>query len=431
MNCFPASGRISTTVAMLALFGHAFYATTACAQVNIVSGSYSQDFGVVDIITWNDNVTYPGWYAIRHTTPISGAIPHSNITAAAPTNGGGFYSYECSGNNDQKIGSRPSNTLPGAVGQYIRYGLLLRNTTGFAISSVRVSYEGYQLSLAENDGVANTLEFHYATGVAAPAMTVAGTAVAALNYTAPNNDLGGSTNQLAGYPCTVTQTKTACIPVSLANNAYILLRWSDRNDTNNDPHLALDDVVVDFGVAGSTTCSLLLPVELVEFNARPRGSAVELDWITASEQNSATFTVERSMDGTDYEPVLTRPGAGYSAVTLHYTDLDPWPLDGHSYYRLRQTDTDGSTSFGPAVHVTMERTSNAVAWWSNGTLFVDHDLASGQFELMDGLGRSLRSGSITGARLMISGLDALPCGYLIVRLNDGHQVRTIMSIRRE
>jgi len=94
-----------------------------------------------------------------------------------------------------------------------------------------------------------------------------------------------------------------------------------------------------------------LPIELVSFTAEPDGAAVRLTWTTASERNNATFTIERSMDLHAWAEVLVRPGAGNSQTLLTYTDLDEYPLPGTSYYRLKQTDTDGTSTWSDAVPV--------------------------------------------------------------------------------
>lgn len=411
----------SRNIAILLLILVGIARNAVFSQVNITTGTYSQNFGTTDVTSWTNNVTYPGWYAVLHTTAVS-STAHVNITAAVPTNTGGFYTYECLGNNDQKIGSRSSATVPGS-GRYIRYGLVLRNTTGAAISSVRVQYKGFQLSLAENNGAANTLEFHYTIGSTLPALTVAGTAVPALNFVAPNNHPGpGSTGQVMSYPCTVTQTKTACIPVTLLNNDYILLRWSDRDDANNDPHLALDDVVVDFGVAGSTACNLLLPITLVSFTAEPEGTSVRLNWSTASEFENALFTVERSQYGVEFEHVLDVPGSMFSNELLTYTELDRDPYGGLSYYRLRQTDVDGNFSYSPAVPVLFGGLSDRpLIVFGNSEVFTAvHSFPSGsRYALLDMTGRIIAEGSTTmDGRTELNGSN-LSRGAYVVRLVNG------------
>src|SRR6185503_20327710 len=73
--------------------------------------------------------------------------------------------------------------------------------------------------------------------------------------------------------------------------------------------------------------------------------------VTASENNNSFFTVERSSDAQTFYPVEKIDGAGNSAHTLYYSALDKNPLPGISYYRLRQTDFDGSSRLSDIIAV--------------------------------------------------------------------------------
>ena len=95
-----------------------------------------------------------------------------------------------------------------------------------------------------------------------------------------------------------------------------------------------------------------LPVEWLGLDARATGSGtVELDWATATEQDNAGFTVERSADAALFEAIGWVPGAGDSQSQLDYGFTDHTPLPGTSYYRVRQTDHDGGTSLSNVASV--------------------------------------------------------------------------------
>ncbi|MGB3616831.1 MAG: LamG domain-containing protein, partial [Catalinimonas sp.] len=86
----------------------------------------------------------------------------------------------------------------------------------------------------------------------------------------------------------------------------------------------------------------VLPIELTDFSAEVSGDAVVLTWETATEINNAYFTVERSTDGQHFEAVGQVTGAGNSGQSLSYTWQDVAPPAGRLYYRLKQTDFDGT-----------------------------------------------------------------------------------------
>lgn len=88
-----------------------------------------------------------------------------------------------------------------------------------------------------------------------------------------------------------------------------------------------------------------MPVELVRFNAIQDGRKVKLEWTTASEKNNDYFTIERSLDGKSWEGLRKIYGAGNSSSDLHYVGWDDSPSFGLIYYRLKQTDFDGSFTY--------------------------------------------------------------------------------------
>lgn len=94
-----------------------------------------------------------------------------------------------------------------------------------------------------------------------------------------------------------------------------------------------------------------LPVTLLSFKAQPRNEHVELTWTTSNETNNKLFTVERSLNGTSYEAVLEQSGAGNSSQAIYYKAIDRHPVEGLSYYRLKQTNFDGSSTYSTAVMV--------------------------------------------------------------------------------
>lgn len=94
-----------------------------------------------------------------------------------------------------------------------------------------------------------------------------------------------------------------------------------------------------------------LPIVLISFEARAVDGKVELKWTTGREQNNSFFTVERSTNGIDFEPVLFVSGAGDSNTLISYTATDVDPKERLMYYRLKQTDFNGTFSYSELVSV--------------------------------------------------------------------------------
>ncbi len=98
----------------------------------------------------------------------------------------------------------------------------------------------------------------------------------------------------------------------------------------------------------------VLPVELTTINATadvPQ-EHVDINWQTASEEQSAYFAIERLNKSTNqFEEIGRVKGAGNSAKTLIYKYIDEKPVYGISYYRLRLADIDGKTTYSKTVSV--------------------------------------------------------------------------------
>jgi hypothetical protein len=90
-----------------------------------------------------------------------------------------------------------------------------------------------------------------------------------------------------------------------------------------------------------------LPVELMKFDAtRLNADKVQLDWITASELNNEGFYVERMLETeNEFRTVGFVEGQGNSTAIVNYQLFDENTYTSVSYYRLRQVDFDGTTTY--------------------------------------------------------------------------------------
>ena len=237
------------------------------------SNVYTQNFNSPSpISSWTDNSTITGWYIQgTNTCAFQSHINSTSTATVAAHNNGGFYSYECSTSGDQKIGTRPSNgsgTAAGSTGGVVNgiyMGVRFKNNTPTTCTSIKVTYTGYQLSLAENGNNVNKLAFSYKVSSSAITnlVTTGWTNNTNLDYTAPNNSATGGSNQLQMYVCNLSTVKTDCFFPTVLPGDEIMLRWQDANDANNDPHLAIDNLQVEF--FNDNVCIQLLPIELLDF----------------------------------------------------------------------------------------------------------------------------------------------------------------------
>ena len=91
------------------------------------------------------------------------------------------------------------------------------------------------------------------------------------------------------------------------------------------------------------TCSPT-PVELLSFEGEVQTEGNFLQWISASEINNDFYTLQHATDGINFTNIATLDGNGNTTTTHTYHYLHKEAPAGLSYYRLLQTDFDGTTS---------------------------------------------------------------------------------------
>jgi fibronectin-binding autotransporter adhesin len=106
-----------------------------------------------------------------------------------------------------------------------------------------------------------------------------------------------------------------------------------------------------------------LPIQLVEIKAQKhRTGRIDILWTTATEINNDFFTIERSHNGVNFETLTTVAGAGNSNDLLHYSTIDNNPLRGINYYRLKQTDYDGTSTHSKIISIDGKNISIDASW---------------------------------------------------------------------
>jgi hypothetical protein len=99
------------------------------------------------------------------------------------------------------------------------------------------------------------------------------------------------------------------------------------------------------GVPGSS----ILPIGLLNFEGQLENGNAGLDWTTSFEEGSRGFTVERSYDGSHFEDIGYVPAAGNSPTPRNYAFTDPSLTQENNYYRLRQSDLDGKSTYSKVI----------------------------------------------------------------------------------
>ena len=111
-------------------------------------------------------------------------------------------------------------------------------------------------------------------------------------------------------------------------------------DSNNT---AVCNIVLATGIA--------LPIELSYFDVFSEGDYVKVIWETLSEVENDHFILQRSENGYHWSDLATISGAGFSNEIIKYEHTDYNPINGLSYYRLKQIDFNGSADFSETLSV--------------------------------------------------------------------------------
>ena len=86
-----------------------------------------------------------------------------------------------------------------------------------------------------------------------------------------------------------------------------------------------------------------LPVEFKSFDVSFNKDHVEIKWETATEEGNEYFEVEKALMSSDFKPIATVQGQGYSSSSSSYFVRD-YGLTDYAYYRIRQYDLGGNST---------------------------------------------------------------------------------------
>lgn len=181
-----------------------------------------------------------------------------------------------------------------------------------------------------------------------------------------------------------------------------------KDADNSEVALTLTGVSEDYGT---------LPVNLAYFKAIVNDEKhVELAWETSTENNSAYFTVERSRTGQDFIPIGTVESGGNTDEVLSYRLTDRQPLSGTSYYRLKQTDLDGSSATYQIVSVRVEGNVKIYPNPSDGEFVMLEGTAASDLRIFDLIGRDVEFEVIgQNGRTLIRPRKSLSSGIYLVK----------------
>ncbi len=91
--------------------------------------------------------------------------------------------------------------------------------------------------------------------------------------------------------------------------------------------------------------------DILNFNATLVNERVILEWTAMPNINAVKYTVERSSDEFQYDDVFDKSAQPVSNAATRYDGTDEQPLQGISYYRLKQFMPDGAIKYSQSVRI--------------------------------------------------------------------------------
>jgi len=188
------------------------------------------------------------------------------------------------------------------------------------------------------------------------------------------------------------------------------------------------------------TWNQTLPVKLISFSGRLNGTKVDLNWVTANELNTKQFEVERSGDGQNFSKIATVNARGNSNTPTSYDLVDPTPLQGVNYYRLKMVDIDGKFEYSQIVIIRIDNSVQLITKVApnpfTGKIDVYLTLTHNtpvDFRFIDINGRMVFSKSVKGLKgfnwFTINDLDKLPSApYMLhIKTDDATIVQKLIK----
>lgn len=190
----------------------------------------------------------------------------------------------------------------------------------------------------------------------------------------------------ASFPLEPTGTPAPAVGANVQNGTEVdfgsLLNALQifQTDDLNSPDASYDGFKVAHGATSAEAWSNLnptqapLPVLMKSFKAQKDNNSVKVLWEVGTEDNVKGYEIQRSQDGSHFEPI----GFVDAAAKTSYSFIDTRPLPGANFYRVLTIDNDRRLKYSSIVSVN-GRTDFYISRFPNPTtnkLIVQHQEVS-------------------------------------------------------
>lgn len=259
--------------------------------------------------------------AANSSPPTASAINACGVTFTGTTNGGYYNNGAENGGGFGQLDNNAGTTCPSCVTPGDDVNFVINNISWYTFCASSAGTWNVQFS------VSNCVLAAPNNGAQIAVFTGTTTALTQVWQSTPS--CGGLGNGQVPNGCSVTSSN---FNVAAGQCAYMAVDGFAGDACNYS--------IVLTNVLGG--CNVL-PVELNGFTAKCEKGKIVCEWETATEINSDYFTIEKSIDGINFYPVgqVKAAGKSYNAKKYYYVIKDAF--DDIAYYRLSETDLNGTS----------------------------------------------------------------------------------------
>ena len=183
----------------------------------------------------------------------------------------------------------------------------------------------------------------------------------------------------------------------------------------------------DFSDITLISPSIILPVELLFFQAFAQEKSALLTWETIWEKGNDYFEVQKSIDGKNFFAIGRVGGKGTSQSKNTYQFTDNEPFKGLNYYRLKQVDLDEKVNYSKIISLYFDAEGELFSIFPNPSNDLDISILLSakagnliHIKVIDATGRSILTESrvYTGEKISLKSDKQVAQGiYLMVIQN--------------
>ena len=174
-----------------------------------------------------------------------------------------------------------------------------------------------------------------------------------------------------------------------------------------------------------------LPITLSSFAASKKQTSVLLNWQTANEQNNAFFAIERSNNGnSNFSEVGRVNSKGNSNKPQQYSFQDLSPFSDGNYYRLKQVDGDGKTTYSKVVFIDFSKPVSIKLYPNpvRDVLTIEGLQNTNNISIISLQGSVLAKATASGSTYAWN-IKQLPAGTYYLRIEAGKNVTALKFIK--